>query len=261
MIMASMAFMISASAQSITRYLNVSDFDAVAVSGAMYVTITQGDMHSVAITGDRESIDKVAADIVWGKLSLSVTAKQKRQLIKVWITTPVLTCMEVSGAVQLSIVGNFSPQNFTCKLGGASQIDDLNITAFTTNIDIGGASTVRISGNLGECTLKVSGTSQANINASAATITANAGGASQIKLAGEVNRVIVSTSGASRVNAGGLSASSGSVSTSGASSATVNVRDHLRVSASGASSVSYTGNPQLETISISRSAKLKRKDN
>lgn len=267
--MSAMACMSAATAQSMTRNFNFPNFDAISLSGAMNVTLIQSNIHSIAITADRELIDKVTVSVAQGKLSLSLntsrlTARQKRMLknsmIRANITMPILTGMEMWGAIQLSTVGDFHAQNLICQLNGSSQISNLSMTASTTHIEIGGASSARISGNLGEVAVKVSGVSQAIIDAAADTLMVDAGGASQIRLTGNTARIVISTSGASQINAGNLIASVGSVSASGASSATVHVKESLRVSAGGTSSVSYIGNPRLDTGSVSRGATIRRKN-
>lgn len=87
----------------------------------------------------------------------------------------------------------------------------------------------------------------------------NLNGASKVKISGEVKDLKARASGASGIDAEGLKAENADVDSNGASKIMVNAAGDLKAEASGASSVTYVGDPKSLKQNSSGASSVKKK--
>ena len=204
----------------ITTGLPVRGYNAVDVSGAWDVILIPGKDHEVSLEME-ENLKQYARISVEGN-TLHVDMEGRLSFStepRIIISAPEFRKIEVSGASEL--------------------ISQEPIEGSELIIDASGASEVRL---------------EARVN----QLTIDGAGASDIHLEGSASNLEADLSGSSDLYASGLSAGQASIDVSGASSATLDVRDHLKADASGASSVSYSGSPSVEQSSSGASSIRKR---
>ena len=186
----------------------VGSFQMVKASGAINLYVRQGATTKVEVDAAPEVLESIKTEVKGNTLHVyrdkvfSLTGMLRNKPVKVYITTPQLSGIEVSGA---SDVKGETP-----------------ITADAFRINASGASDVTLTLN-------------------AKSLTTNASGASDIRLDGRVERQQVDISGSSDYRASDLRSSKANVQASGASDAYVFVDDELQANSSGASDVHNKG--------------------
>ncbi len=198
------------------QQFSVSDFDRLDIGDAMYVTVTRGNLFSVAAKGDRRNLDDLEVVRVGNTLVTRFTKNRNRKhTTYITVTMPSLVSADFYGAVTANISG-FEQDNFNLNLSGASlaQVDlEANASKFilsgASNLTLSGISKTTFSELSGASLFKAynlevedmhviaSGASHAYVRASK-TLKAEANGASSILYRGEA-AVTSSTSGASSV--------------------------------------------------------------
>ena len=202
---------------------NVSGFNAIRVSGAIDLFLSQGNTEAVAVSGsEKKYIDKIKTEVVNGtlkiyydgdKLSWNTTNKK----LKAYVSFKQINALEASGASDVKISGTINATALEINLSGASDLDgalkvgdlkitsngasDVKITGSATNINIeaGGASDVKgYDFTVENCTAKATGASDIHLTVNK-EISAHASGASSVFYKGDAVMKDVHTSGASSV--------------------------------------------------------------
>jgi len=206
------------------KELKVDDFDKIVVAGPFEVEIKRGKHHTVFITGDNDVIQNVDANTYGSTLKFEydsdwswLNAKSKETVAKVYVTTPNIKYLEVSGTAKVN-ASSFSTNTLDVQTSGAS----------TTNIDI-------------------------NVK----NLHAETSGAAVLKLSGKAKQTTLSLSGASNVKAYAMTSQKTTVDGSGAASAQITVQQQLKADVSGASSLTYKGQPAKEDISKGVAASIR----
>lgn len=203
----------------VTETRDVSQFDRVKVSNSISVNIVCDAVQSVEVKADETIIADVRTEVHNGELNIYLNGKHrffgssKKSKIEVFIAVPTLTAVDLNGASEM-IVGEFSSNDFTASVSGASNLDIRKLTAKGI-VDI------------------------------------DASGASDVDINGMAQEVLIRASGASDVSTRGLSASIAKVHASGASDVDVTAQDEIIVECSGASDVDYYGRPKAVDINTS----------
>ena len=191
---------------------SVDSFQMVKASGAMNVYLRQGISTEVKIDAAPEVLESIRTEVkgntlhVYRDKSFSFTEMLRNKTVKVYVTSPQLTSIEVSGA---SDVKGETP---------------INADAFR---------------------IQASGASDVTLTLNAKSLTTSASGASDIRLDGRVERQQVNISGSSDYRASDLRSSKADVQASGASDAYVFVDDELLARSSGASDVHNKGRARV----------------
>lgn len=204
----------------ISTDLSVTGFNAVDVSGAWDVVLIPGEDHDVTLEIE-ENLKEYARISVEGN-TLNVDMEGRLSFSsepRIIISAPEFRKIEVSGASEV--------------------VSEKAIEGSELIVYASGASEVRLDARVNQLT--VDGT-----------------GATDIYLEGSANNLELDLSGSSDCYASGLSVGQASVDVSGASSASLDVKEHLKADASGASSISYSGNPSVEQSSSGASSIRKR---
>jgi hypothetical protein len=196
--------------QEQTKEYSILDFERLEIGDALDVTVTQGNMFSVSVSGDRRNIDDLEVNVVGNTLKMNYkkgSHNDNRQYTTyVTIMMPALKGVLFSGAVNSKLSGFESEGNFDVTVSGASSL-------------------------------------QADVDA--ASIKVGLSGASQLNLSGTTSDLQAIVSGASELRAFGLGTTTATVDASGASKVEVLATQLLNATASGASDVRYKGNPTV----------------
>jgi phage shock protein PspC (stress-responsive transcriptional regulator) len=198
-----------------SKSFDLSDFDAVEVSGIFDLRITQGNEYSVELVGPEEEKQKYHIEhdgnslviqynnsdhLNWSKDILNIDK------IRINITMPSLQKIKGKGA------GDISFKNFT-----AEELE----------IDLIGA--VKATGD----------------DVEANRVTIHLSGASKLDLDGSGNTMEAEIQGASSLRAYNFEVEDAMVEANGASSAKVNVTHSLEIEEGVASDIDYRGNPEI----------------
>lgn len=183
----------------------VDSFNALEVGGGFDVFLTQGTPQSVIIEADENLMDVIETEVQGNTLKISNNRSIKNaKSLKIFITVPEITSLELSGAVDLQT------QN---KLTG---------------------STIEIS---------ISGASDSKVELAVQHLVLGSSGGSKIQLIGSASNVKMDVSGAVDVHAFDLLTDKFDLDMSGAGEAEINVKNELIADISGAASVRYRGDP------------------
>jgi hypothetical protein len=209
----------------ISQNRTTGSFNAVDVSGALDVYLKQDSSQSIKVEADENLQELIEIHEQNGILYISprenYNLNPSNKGIKIYVSAPAFRRFDVSGA-----------SNILCenKITSNESFD----------IDISGASSVKI-------------------NVNAPSVNTEVSGASNLTIMGETRDFIVRGSGASGMKCFDLKTENTSVDISGACSAEVFASVKLDVEASGASGVKYRGTPAI-TQDISGASDLKKVD-
>lgn len=222
----------------------IDPFIFLSVSGAMDVTIERGDGYSMEIDTDEDNERYLKISQTDRSLSIrynppnGIFKSGKYRKVHLKITAVDIDRIEVSGAVDVAINGDFPGKDFLCKVSGASVVET--------------------GGKNEKIKLELSGASRVNLkNIEAAMLEAEITGASTINVAGVSKQVTVMASGASTFLGSGLQTDEASLIVTGASVARISVSNKLTATASGSSKILYQGNPPVQVLKSTGASKIK----
>ncbi len=197
----------------------VSSFDAIDVSSAFDIYLTQGNNESLEIEADDNLLDVIITEVRGGVLKIYVKENiRNSKTMKAYISFKMLSSIELSGACDLIGQNNFKFDNLDIEVSGASDIE-MNMTAAKVYLDLSGAS--------------------------------------DIEFAGSANTMVIDASGATDLHALDFEVKECSIDASGASTIRVFVTEDLSVDASGASTVRYKGKPGIQ-MDVSGASSIRR---
>lgn len=211
--------LLSAQQTKVTRSLPA--FTSIEASGALQLYLRIGETHEVVVVTDKDFQDKVELEVNDGQLEASVDGPMwgNTPEVKLYITVVELRDLELSGAC------TFESKN--------------TLKGKYLNIDLTGASEIKVVAEVGLLDIESSG-------------------ASDIQLAGSASKLTLDLTGASSLKGADLTAAKASVEMSGASSASVHVTESLSYDLSGASSLKLKGSPEIEFKEVSGASELSR---
>ena len=198
----------------------VASFDAIEVSGAFDIILSQGSTQSVFVEADENLIKLITTKVEGGKLIIDNEKPiQHANSLKVFITVTGLKTLELSGAVDAITEGRLT---------------------------------------LPELSINGSGASDSKFDLDVRNLEVNCSGGSKLKFRGIVSNASMDVSGAVDLLAYDLVADTFSLSISGAGKAQINVRKELNVDISGAGTVRYKGNPTKVIENVSGAGSIKK---
>lgn len=206
----------------------VEHFDGIEASGGMVVYIVQGKEQAVAVSaGDEKNVSRIKTEVRNG----------------------VLRIHPESGAWNSWNWGNKSIKAY------------VTVTNLES-LELNGAASVRVTGDLQVKALKmeVTGASSFKGSVKATSIQLEATGASSVTLSGSVQNFYAEASGASSIKAYDLTAETCEAEASGASGISVTVTKEIKAEASGASSIGYKGSASATRIDASGASSIKKRD-
>ena len=196
--------------QEQTKEYSILDFERLEIGDAMDVTVSQGNMFSVVVNGDRRNIDDLEVKKIGNTLKMNYTrgrrSDNRQYTTYVTITMPTLKGVVFPGAVNSKISGFETEGDFDITLSGASKL-------------------------------------QADVSAAAVKVSLS--GASELNISGAAADLWAIVSGASELRGFDLETTTANVDASGASKVRVSAAQQLNATASGASDVRYRGNPTV----------------
>ncbi|MCL2574584.1 MAG: DUF2807 domain-containing protein [Defluviitaleaceae bacterium] len=204
---------IQGSGPIVSRTFDVGSFDSIDMGGARTVIFREAPVHSVTIEMHENLFDHMELEVRGGTLrhvsqGMNIGFNFNNHSPRIYVYAPTITGLNLSGASTAEDWDVIHAPSFSITVSGASNVE-IELYVDVLDIDLSGASRVRLSGV-----------------APSATMTA---------------------SGASNIFAENMQTVSADLDLSGASRANVAVSDDLSVNASGASNVSYIGNPSVNS--------------
>jgi hypothetical protein len=198
---------------TVTRTLELKDFEKIDVGSDIVVNITSGKTYSVKLTGEEKYLEDADVKVNPDK-TLYANTHDRFHICLFCFDRPLT--LEVTMPTIASINGH-----------GASNI---NVANFKTN----------------DFDISLSGASDATLDLTIKNLTTKISGASDLHLVGTTDKATIKLSGASNIDARNFKIKSASIIASGSSDAYVNVSDTLEIQASGASNVYYSGEPKVK---------------
>jgi Putative auto-transporter adhesin, head GIN domain len=204
----------------------LSGFNAISVSHAVDLYLTQGDEEGVAVSAsDAEYRSRIKTTVEGGVLKIwydgaGVNWPGNNKRLKAYISFTNLQSLTASGASDITMNGVLKSESLKMTLSGASDFKgELNVQTLSLNI---------------------SGASDAKINGTSNTLSVQASGASDLKGYDLVSETCHAQA-------------------SGASSIKITVNKELNVVASGASDVYYKGAGSIRDIRTSGASSVSKK--
>jgi hypothetical protein len=217
-----------------------ADFTRLSISHAFIVDVQQSDEYRVNVRVDRAVFEylvvETRGDTLYIGLERGNTYLNTTQ--EATITLPALKELTLSGASQADVGLFTGASSLDMNLSGASRAAVVTDSLDEANFTLSGGS--RVAGSLGaaDFTLKLSGSSSANLD-------------------GSTSQLGIDASAGSTADLRDLPCRTVSLDLSGASTAFINVSDRIDAKLSGASVVTYLGNPKLGHLDISGASTMR----
>ena len=225
----------------ITRDLNFNDFSNIEVDCAIRMEVTQSEKYHISIWASQALQDYVNA-VKSGqtfKLSLKSQNFSARPIVTAKITMPQISKLRLGGATNAVVRGFDSKESVSLNLSASSTLDIETVVR--------------------ELKCEISGASRLTGKVRAADADFVLSGASRVALNGSADSVALSAWGASKAEMEGLSLQDAEVNLKGASEAIINVRGKLNIDLSSGSRLTYTGNPVINSISVTGASSINHK--
>lgn len=203
-----------------TETRSVDAFTGVSSSALVSIELKSGSPCSVTLEGETESIKTITTEVKNGILVVGQDGHSKGGPVTVIVTISDLKLIEIGGPVDLSASGTFTVDSLRIKGSGGSQAE-LNVAARIVDLDLAGASSMRICGT-------------------ATTFKADLSGASELR-------------------SGCLDAQTVFVNTAGASNASVMASQSVNAKSSGASEITIYGDAPSRTVESTGSSSVETK--
>ncbi|MGB0838889.1 MAG: head GIN domain-containing protein [Chitinophagales bacterium] len=188
---------------------NISSFNAIDISGAFDVFLSQGKTEKLSIEADENLHQYITTKVSNGVLIIGMEkgySIKKAAELNIFVMLDDLVRLEASGASDVSSKNAIQTGDLQLDLSGASDLDlELN------------AKKVQLDGS----------------------------GAIDLSLSGDAEELMIDISGAAEIKAANFEVRQAEIESSGASSIRLHVKEALKIDASGASSVAYKGNPKV----------------
>jgi len=232
-----------------TRTIPAPDFDAVSVSNAIRVFITD-TISVIEIEADDNLHDLIRTDVVGGELRIGFDTKL-REISNHHITVRIpangkIRSLRASSASSITAQTGLPADDFRIDVSSAAKVEAA-VKARKCSLYASSAAKIRIALKAEECTLDTSSSAGISAKITAGTCRAEASSASRIELSGTVREFEADTSSAAKLDAGKLVCEEARIETSSGSSVRVHCTGSLRADASSGSSIRYTGDCKSAT--------------
>lgn len=236
-----------------------ANISGLSVGGAWNITVRQGSSTKVTITVPDQFKDYFKYDLSNGifvvkkirddKKNNGSMYNEKYGRYNIDIICSSLDVMDLSGAADVELIGNFSANVCSIETSGASKVEIENgsISCNSSKLDLSGASKMELNFNAKEDVyMEVSGASNIDCKIVSNTFKSRISGAASVELEGRANSVKFDVSGAAKIYADEFVGKDVYVEASGAAYIKVNASGTLEVDKSGAASIAYKGNPTIK---------------
>lgn len=225
----------------ITRELTLKDFTNIEVDCAIRLEVVQSDNYHVSIWASQALQDYVNATKSGNTLKLSLKSQNynARPIVTARIAMRQISRLRLGGATNATVSGFNSEESLNFNLSASSTLE-VETSAKTMKCEISGASRLIGKTHVEEADFILSGASRMVLNGSAKNVTLSAWGASKAELED-------------------FSLQDAGINLKGASEAIVNVTGKLAIDLSSGSRLTYTGNPTINSISVTGASSLNHK--
>lgn len=194
----------------VTRTLDISTFDGIALGINANVYLKQGNTQSVKVEAQQNMIDNLEQEVKNGTWKISFDQNvRNHDGIKIWITVKDLNKIALSGSGNIMSEEKFS--------------------------------------DLGDLELSVSGSGDIQFESVSKSLSAAISGSGDINLKGATGPCRMSITGSGDISALNLKAKTCSVKITGSGDSAVNVSEQLDVSIVGSGDVVYTGGASVRS--------------
>lgn len=212
LLFAVLLFAVSASAQS--KSFAPGEFEKIAVSYGVDVTIVKGSTHAVVINADQSVLDVIKVEAEGGNLQITFDQKDWNRIgesamgkgIQATITTPSLSGVLANGGSDIESKERWEAGSFKAMANGGS---DLTLILDVENLD------------------------------------ATCNGGSDLYLSGSARIVKMTANGGSDIEAEKLMTEEANLTANGAGDISINVSKKLKARANGGSDIEYYGNATM----------------
>jgi hypothetical protein len=210
--------------ETITKELKLSGFDRLQIGSAFTISVTKGDSFSVKVSGEREKVADVTAQVRNSELVVAFKENNSRlrlggTVVRVEIVMPSLRGVNFGGTSASVVHEGFETDNFVAY---------------------------------------VTGTAKSEIHMKSREVFADLTGSSSLELIGSSQKLKATIEGASGLNGLAFEVEDANLDANGTSVARVNVSGAIQVKASGASTIRYKGDPQIKSQEIARLSSFKK---
>lgn len=192
-------------------------FNSVDVSGNIQVFVKQDSVHQVRIETDENLMDHIIIKTEGDQLVIKPRDNSNlsgSKGIKVYVSSPVFTGLEASGASEITSENILSSESLVIDLTGASEAN-VNVKSPKVSAEASGASKIVLKGQTKDLLIKGTGASHAHcFELSAENVDVDVAGASSAEIFASV-KIIADASGASHVKYKGVASHSGTASGAG----------------------------------------------
>ena len=228
----------------------VPAFNAIKVSSAIDLYLTQSNVDEVAVSASEDAIrDQIVTEVVGGTLIIRLGEsgswfswkKWGNYQTKAYVSIKDINALSASGASNVHIVGTIESPKLRLKMSGASDLKNANFS-------------------VGTLLMELSGASHFKANTQSTNVTIDCSGASSAELNGVAEDLAVECSGASNAKLNNLKVKGAVVTASGASDVAIYASQLMKLSASGASSIHYSGDAKISETHSSGASNIKRRN-
>jgi hypothetical protein len=221
-----------------TQDLGFKDFTNIDVDCAIRVEVTQSPNYRVSIWASQALQDYISATKSGSTLKLSLKSQNfsARPIVTARIAMPQINKLRLGGATNATVRGFNSEESLNLNLSASSTLE-VETAAKTVKCEISGASRLTGKVQVDEADFVLSGASRIMLNGSAKNVTLSAWGASKAEI-------------------DDFHLHDAEINLKGASEATISVQGRLAIDLSSGSRLIYTGNPTINSISVTGASSL-----
>lgn len=210
---------ISASGETATKQLDITDFNAIEISGFTDLNIVNKQQSEAQVTIDTCLLQYLNYTVDNGKL-------------KIWFTEGAY----IENIPTIATIAIPTNANFAISTSGSSNIKTDSLVVDRLEISLAGSGNTKFE--------KLYATSSIEINTA---------GSGNINIAGETNNFSINTTGSANINTGGFIAKNVTIKSAGSCHGTVFANDTINVESAGSANIKYYGNPSNKNINGSGS--------
>jgi hypothetical protein len=210
-------------AGEVTKNYDHKDFQKVSAGWGMKVAISQSNSYSIEVKADEKDFEYLKVEKEGDELKFYIDKRNyhREDEIKIKVTMPALTRIDLSGGSIGKLSMDVSSKNFDCDLSGGSILKGSLKTA-DINIDLSGGS--------------------------------------QLTLEGKGSNSEINGSGGAILHLKDFTVKNADISLSGGSQVSINMNGTLNASQSGGSQITYFGKADIGSTSFSGGSGIKKGD-
>ncbi len=213
-----------------TQSRDVSDYTRIEFQTEGTVYITVDTFYSMKIEAQQNIIDDMQTVLNGNSLKIyNKHCLKNHEPIKIYITTPSLDGIDLSGSGNLIVSSKIEAADFDLSVSGSGDIE-LQDSLFSNSV-----------------TTTISGSGSMKLIAVCNSLTGKISGSGNFSVTGNTSLEKFTISGSGNIHAFDFFSHTSEVAISGSGNVEINVSDNLDVTVSGSGDVYYKGNPTINT--------------